>query len=230
MALKTTFQSDEISKVAQFARCQRDQVIWSFYSDTGTRESELLGITVQNIDFDSGEVLIPHLKHGIKKKCPKCSKSAGRSSRWCVHCGADLSKVVAEGIQERSRIITVGPETLELLREFTAGMQPDEKVIKLSRQSIYNIVRTMAEDAGFKGRIFLNPTSGIRHFPHPHLLRSSLAVDWLAAAGGDMTKQKALQDHLGHAEFSTTQRYNVLASAQVKKMADEVRQSRFKKV
>jgi integrase len=227
MPVKTTLSIEEIKKMIGAARCERDQLILSFLADCGCRESELLVITLENIDFDRGEVLIPHLKQGAKKHCPKCGKSAGRSSKWCSHCGNDLSKVQAEGVLVRSRIISLGEETLSLLREFTQGMGKTDRIINLTRQSIYNIVREAAAAVGITGRQILNPETGKKHFVHPHVLRSSLAVDWLRYAAGDASKQKALQEQLGHKDFSTTQRYNVLSPSQVKKVADEVRNLRF---
>jgi integrase len=229
VAIKTTLTPDEINRMLGAARCQRDQLICQFYADTGCRESELLAITVENIDFDAGTVLIPHLKHGAKKRCPKCGKSAGRSTPWCSHCGADLKIVRPEGTLIRNRIISLGQVTLDMLREFTEGMAKTDKVINLSRQSVYNIIRELAESAGLGGKKILNPESGRKHFVHPHIFRSSLAVDWLKMAATDANKQKALQEHLGHADFGTTMRYNKLSSDQIKQTADEVRQSRFKR-
>jgi integrase/recombinase XerD len=229
MAIKTTLTAEEIDRMLGTAKCQRDQLIGQFYADTGCRESELLAITVENIDFAQGTVLIPHLKHGAKKHCPKCGKTAGRTSSWCPRCGENLSKVEPEGTLVRHRIINLGEETLALLRDFTMGMAPTDRIINLSRQSIYNIIRQMASDAGLAGKVLINPESGRKHFIHPHIMRASLAVDWLRLAATDANKQKALQEHLGHADFGTTQRYNKLAPTQIKETADEVRQSRFKR-
>lgn len=210
------------------ARCQRDQLILQFYFDTGCRESELLAITVENIDFDTGTVMIPHLKRGAKKHCPNCGRIAGRHGQWCSRCGTDLSVTLPEGDLVKSRLITIGQETLNLLSDFTRGMAPTDRVINLSRQSVYNIIREAASNIGLGGKILLNPETGRKHFVHPHIMRASLAVDWLRLAATDANKQKALQEHLGHQDFGTTQRYNKLSPTEVRKTADEVRQSRFK--
>jgi integrase len=227
MPIKTTLTSDEITTMIGAARCQRDQVIAQFYADTGCRVSELLAVTVENIDLDSCQVMIPHLKRGAHKICPNCSKTAGRSRKWCSHCGADLRKVEPEGILERSRIITIGSDTAELLREYTRGMARTEKLVDLTRQQVYNIIRELADAAGLKGKILVNPESGRKQYVHPHIMRASLAVDWLKYAATDANKQKALQELLGHQSFDTTMRYNKLNPSQVSRTADEVRKARF---
>ena len=227
MPVKTVLTTEEIEKMIGTARCQRDQLIMQFYSETGVRESELLSVLVENIDFDQHTVLIPHLKAGAKKHCPKCNHVAGRKTQWCSHCGISLKDVEAEGVLTRNRIITLSDELIDLLRDFTQGMELHDRVIKLSRQAIYNIIREMASEVGLQGKCILNPDTGRKQYVHPHILRASLAVDWLKIAGGDINKQKALQEQLGHSSFDTTMRYNKLAPSQVRKVADEVQQLRF---
>jgi integrase len=227
MAIKTFLTSEEIQRM--IANCQylRDRALLAFYADSGCRVSELLSLKVENIDFDSGEVLIPHLKRGVRKKCPQCGFSAGRSQKFCAKCGTDLIKIQAEGVLDRSRLISIGDFSLNLLREFTADMAPGDHVFNLSRQWVYYIVRKAAESIGLKGKVLLNPETRKRHYVHPHSLRDSLAVDWLDFAGSDVTKQKALQDHLGHQSFGTTTRYHKLTPKQVKNVGDQVRKNRF---
>ena len=87
----------------------------------------------------------------------------------------------------------------------------------------------MASDAGLTGKVLTNPESSRKHFIDPHNLRASLAVNWLAIAGSDINKQKALQEQLGHKDFGTTMKYNKLTPNQIRKTADEVRQLRFGK-
>ncbi len=229
MAIKTTLTTEDIDRMKSVARCQRDQLIIQFYADTGCRVSELLAIKVENIDFETGTVLIPHLKQGAKKHCPGCGKVAGRLSSWCSRCGTDLSRVHPEGTLVRSRIIDLGKETISLLSDFVAGMDSKECVIKLTRQMVYNIVRELAEAAGLSGKALLNPDSGKKHFVHPHIFRSSLAVDWLEIAAGNINDQKALQDHLGHKSFDTTMHYNKLSPSKIRQVTDKVRELRFKR-
>ncbi len=230
MSIKTCLTGSEIQKMIEVMDSPRDKLIISFYADSGCRVSELLTLTVDQIDLDTREALIRHLKRGIKKKCPNCGRAAGRRTNFCSRCGEDLSLVEAEGIEERRRIIGLGQETIDLLKEHTLGMIGSDKIIDLTRQQVYNIVREAAERAGLAGKAILNPETGKRHFVHPHDFRAALATDWLEMAGGDIEKQKALQTHLGHAVFDTTTRYLRLKPTKVKHIEDEVRNQRFAKV
>lgn len=224
--IKTTLTPVEIQRMIEVAPCLRDKVIIACYSDTGMRASELLKITVDNLDLDKRLILIPHLKRGVKKTCPTCHRRAGRHQSFCSKCGEDLSDVEAEGVEERSRLINFGEETRELLREYTREMKPSDSLIALSRQQVYFIVRDIAKRASCDGKL-LNPETRKKHYVHPHSFRDSLAVSWLEVAGSDVGKQKALQMHLGHKNFETTMRYNKLTPENVRSVSDEVRKLRF---
>lgn len=227
MSIKTYLTGDEIQKMIDQSSFLRDRLILSFYGDGGCRVSELLKLKVENLDLENKTVLIRHLKRGIKKRCPACKRAAGRNTPFCSKCGTDLSDIIAEGIEERSRLISIGDKTAELFREYTEGMNLDEEIIKLTRQQVYNIVRNAALAIGIKGKALLNPETGKKHYVHPHAFRDSLAVAWLDYAGSDATKQKALQEQLGHQSFDTTQRYNKLTPGKVRQVSDEVRRLRF---
>ena len=227
VAIKTYLTPAEIQQMKEKAPTLRDKVIISFYSDTGARASELLRLKKKDLDLDNNIVLIPHLKRGIRKKCPRCGKAAGKNTAFCSKCGDDLAKVIPEGIEERTRLINIAPETTELLREYTSEMSAEDKVIDLSRQQVYNVVRSAAKAIGLDGKVILNPETRKKHYVHPHSFRNSLAVDWLEAVGDNASDQKALQDHLGHQKFDTTMRYVKLTPKKVKEVSDKVRQRRF---
>jgi integrase len=227
LAVKTYLDNDEILVMIGRTEFLRDKVILTFLSDVGCRVSELLSIKAENIDLERREVLIPHLKRGVKKKCPKCERTCGGKQKFCVNCGADLKNVKPEGIIERSRLVNFGDGTARLLREYIKDMQPEDPLIDIKRQQVFNVVREAAERIGLKGKCILNPETGKKHYVHPHSFRDSLAVAWLGVSGGDMSMQKALQDHLGHKSFSTTQKYQKLTPTTVKTISDKVRALRF---
>jgi len=227
MPIKTYLTSEEIMAMINWPDNLRDRVILAFYADTGCRVSELLKLKVEDIDLEGEQALIPHLKRGIKKKCPGCGRAAGRNTQFCSKCGEDLSNIFPEGIEERSRMISLGSGLVELLKEYTEGMEPGDILIPLTRQSVYNLVRKAAAAVGLDEKVIRNTDTGKRHFVHPHAFRASLAVAWLGIAGTDSGKQKALQEHLGHKRFETTMTYNKLTPATVKRIGDEVRRVRF---
>jgi len=227
MTIKTYLTNEEISAMIAATPFHRDKALLAFYADTGCRVSEAVALKVEHIDFVNSQVLIPHLKVGIRKKCSKCGFNAGRNQKYCAKCGTDLSGIQAEGIQERNRLITIGDYGLRLLTELVEGREPEDKVFNISRQWAYYVVRAAAEKIGLVGKCILNPETNQKHHVHPHNFRDSLAVSWLEVAGSNSNKQKALQEHLGHQSFGTTMRYNKLTPAAVKKVGDEVRRARF---
>jgi integrase len=230
--IKTYLTPEDIEGMIASTTNLRDKVVLSFLSDTGVRVSELLAITPVDIDLDRQEVIIPHLKRGVKKHCPKCSRVAGRNTKYCSKCGYDLSKISAEGIEERTRLISIGENLVKLISNYLQERSEkslEEPLINLTRQMVYKIVRDAAINSGLAGKIFLNTETGQHHYVHPHDFRSALAVSWLEYAGNDASKQKALQTQLGHKDFATTQRYNKLTPKAVRSVGDEVRKARFGK-
>ena len=227
MPIKTTLSSKDIEKIIAQADNLRDRLIVMFYFDTGVRCSELLQITYGNIDLAQKSVLISHLKRGTHKICPLCNKRAGHATAFCSKCGNDLSRVEAVGIKERKRLIDIGDDLVEVIKEFTEEKYtPDQRLISLTRQAVYDIIRKLAKSAGLGGRIMLNPESGKKHYVHVHSFRDALATDWLEMAKNDVQKQKALSMHLGHVDFSTTMRYDKLTPHAINETRNEVRNFR----
>jgi len=221
--IKTVLTQDERRAMIEAAPCLRDKVIVTFLDDTGCRISELLSLTPEHLDLKNMTVLIPHLKRGVKKQCPSCGRIAGRKTAFCPSCGNDLRMVPTHGIEERSRLISIGPATTEILTEYLKEVKEGESLFKLTRQRVNQILVELAEKTGLKGKCLINPETGKKHRVHPHSFRSSLATDWLGVAGEDITMQKALQEHLGHKHFDTTVGYHKLAITQVHRIRDEIR-------
>ena len=111
-----------------------------------------------------------------------------------------LVRVVGKG--DKERIVPFGPPAADALRVWIAAMGADGALFRnrygkrLSSRSAWRIVR----DAGAK-----NGVSNV----HPHALRHSCATH-LLGAGADL---RAIQEQLGHASLSTTQRYTHVDAA-----------------
>lgn len=226
--LKTYLEPQEIKQMIANAPELRNKLILQFLAESGCRVSELLGLKLSDIDFDRGMVLIRHLKAGLKKKCPSCGRSAGRHQGFCSKCGKDLKKIKPEGSDERTRLINISKNTLSLCSEYLDGRgKESDYLIPLTRQMVLYIVRGAAKTIGLEGRVMLNPETGRKHHVHPHIFRTSLAVDWLNISGEDVSMQKALQEQLGHKRFDTTMRYHKLRPSTVRKIGDDVRKRRF---
>lgn len=212
--LKTYLEDSEIDQVIEAASTLRDKLIIRLLYYVGCRVSELNSIEVEGIDYQRGMILIPHLKSApTKKECPGCHRKIGTKQMFCPKCGADAggASVHNEGNKHRQRLVRVDRDTLEMVREYLSRRKRvSDRLIPLSRQMIYNIVREVAGDAGFIGEILLNPETGRRHCVSPHRMRDSHALRWLRLIrerGDDPGHLKELQIQLGHKNFETTTRY-----------------------
>ena len=97
----------------------RDRLLIRMLSHLGCRISEVLGLTVQDIDFHQGAVIIQHLKTRLKLSCPHCSSRLGRSHRFCPRCGLEVKEaVVRESEHRRLRTLPVDGDTLEILKDY----------------------------------------------------------------------------------------------------------------
>ncbi len=104
------------------------------------------------------------------------------------------------------RRINVDPETMAMLRDYLEKRSvKSEWVMPITRQMAYLVVRRAAERIGIK-EIGDAMVSERRH-PHPHHLRHSLAVHSVKKTKGSVDGLIKLQNHLGHASFSTTASY-----------------------
>lgn len=116
---------------------------------------------------------------------------------------------VRNGKGGKDRIAPIGPPAIAALRAHLAGRERDPgaqhapvftntKGGRLTTRAIFDVVRTAGEQQG-------------RPEAHPHMLRHSFATH-LLAGGADV---RAIQEMLGHASLSTTQRYAQIDPAQL---------------
>jgi integrase/recombinase XerD len=123
--------------------------------------------------------------------------------------------VICTGKGRKQRLVPVGAEALERVRDYLRDARPrltrrrdsghlfvNMRGQRLSRQALWIIVRRAARAAGITRRI------------SPHVLRHSFASH-LLEGGADL---RAVQAMLGHADIATTQIYTHLPSAALMRM------------
>lgn len=147
----------------------RDKAILETFYSSGLRVSELINLKINDLFFDD-EVL----------------------------------RVLGKGSKER--IVPMGSSAIHWLKEYLLHSRPHlekkmksqnfvflnrKRGTKLTRMSIWNIVKFYAHEAGIEKEI------------HPHTFRHSFATH-LLEGGADL---RAVQEMLGHADISTTQIY-----------------------
>jgi integrase/recombinase XerC len=114
--------------------------------------------------------------------------------------GNRLVRVLGKG--QKERIVPFGPPAVEALKNWLRHLAPEGPLFlnrfhkRLSNRSAWRIVR----EAGLA-----NGIAGL----HPHALRHSCATH-LLGSGADL---RAIQEQLGHASLSTTQRYTHVDAA-----------------
>jgi hypothetical protein len=94
--VKTYLEPDEIQRLEDAARYLRNRLLIRLLFRLGCRISEVLGIAVDDIDFNRGTATIEHLKVRVKLSCPECAARLSKTSRFCPGCGVKVEKAVAE--------------------------------------------------------------------------------------------------------------------------------------
>jgi integrase/recombinase XerD len=156
----------------------RDRAVLELLYATGMRASECLGLTLDDVNLSAGYV-------------------------------------VCTGKGSKQRLVPVGGEAAQWVDRYVRDVRPRDTRARdsgrlfvnprggrLSRQSLWTIVRRAAARAGLRQRI------------SPHVLRHSFASH-LLEGGADLCSIQAM---LGHADIATTQIYTHLPSATLLQM------------
>lgn len=165
--LPDTLSIDEVTRLLEAPDIStipglRDSAILETLYATGMRASELTGVKMQDINFELGFI--------------KCAGKGGRER--IVPIGLTAIDSIKKYLGTRKNCAS------EFL--FLSRLQK-----KLSRISIWNIIKKYVETAGIKKNVT------------PHTLRHSFASH-LLEHGADL---RTIQEMLGHASISTTQIY-----------------------
>ena len=156
----------------------RDRAILELLYATGMRASECLDLKLEDLNLQAGYVV--------------CT-GKGRTQRL-VPVGAEAAAWVARYMKEVRPRHTGRRDSGRLFVNPRGG--------RLSRQSLWVVVRRAAARAGLRGRL------------SPHMLRHSFASH-LLQGGADL---RSVQAMLGHADIATTQIYTHLPTAALTRM------------
>ncbi len=162
---------------------KRDRAILELFFSTGLRLAELRSLSVKDLNYNTREISV-----------------RGKRSKIRV---VFLSDNAVEALKDYmlSRTDHLHPLFIRHPERAVNIMPPGEE-FRLSRISIYNIVKKYALAAG----IVSNPS--------PHTLRHSFATD-LLRNGADL---RSVQELLGHKDLSTTQIYTHVTNPQLKEV------------
>ena len=212
--MKTYLESKDVELMENAATCLRDRLLIWLLFHLGCRISEALALSVEDVDFDRGNVTIEHLKSRIKLSCPKCRARLGKVHRFCPGCGESVQKVLSQEQEyRRVRTLPLDSETLEMLRAYIRRGGPISRkgkmlIFGINRHRAWQVVCNCAKKAGL-GKL-VNPETGRLHNVSPHRLRDAFAVHAVKQDdSGDGLR--LLQEHLGHASFNTTAKYRKVA-------------------
>ena len=160
---------------------KRDSAILELFFSTGLRLAELRSLDVKDLNFNTKEISV-------------------RGKRGKIRV-VFLSERACSAIQDymESRLDHLAPLFIRNFEKAATALPPGEE-FRLSRISIYNIVKKYARAAG------------IVSDPSPHTLRHSFATD-LLRNGADL---RSVQEMLGHKDLSTTQIYTHVTNPQLK--------------
>jgi integrase/recombinase XerD len=179
--MKTSFESQEVNLLAQSATHLRDRLLISLLVHTGSYISEALGLTGDDIHFDSSTLTIQHLKTRVTITCPGCNARLSRSSIYCPGCADEVSTaLVTQREQSRLHTIPIDPHALTLFEEYIKRGGAVEKEDKnrsfaINRHRTWQIIMQCAARAGSPP--LFNTQSGTFHNVSPHQLRESSTIN-----------------------------------------------------
>ena len=165
---------------------RRDRAILELFYASGLRLSELVGLGIEDVNLSGRMVRV--LGKGRKERLVPFNNSTAQAVRQYLADRASLAPAKS-GESRKSRESRGGKSPLFL--NYRGG--------RLTTRSVDRLVRKYVALCGAKFGI------------SPHALRHSFATH-LLAAGADL---RAIQELLGHASLSTTQRYTHVNAAQL---------------
>ena len=160
---------------------KRDRAILELFFSTGLRLAELRSLNCKDLNFTTREISV----RGKRGRVRVVFLSDRATEALTSYLDVRLDHLAPLFIRSHQKAITALP--------------PGEE-FRLSRISIYSVVKTCARQAGITSN------------PSPHTLRHSFATD-LLRNGADL---RSVQELLGHKDLSTTQIYTHVTNPQLR--------------
>jgi integrase/recombinase XerD len=214
-----------IDAIIVVATNRRDRLMMWLLSRIGCRVSELLAIAIDDIDLASGYIIIKHLKWRILRSCPVCGVRLGRKHKFCPGCGTEINEATKEKLERHyRRILPIDKTTSAMIREYIECGGPVNHNGRLLLFGINRFrVRQIITECALRANIpkILNPDTGKIHEAGPHAFRVAFTIRWIQADDSPESL-KALQQHLGHQNFTTTIGYRKMDFDERRKFYDKI--------
>jgi len=190
--LKGYLEPAGVERLMEVATNPRDRLLIRIPWRTGIRVSELIGIRVQDIDFEGRAILSK-----IKKQRKRDGKTV-----------------------ERRRIVAIDEGSLDMVEEYLSWRKQfpykGDLLFTISRQRVDQIFWKLGRRAGIKE--IGDPAVSQHRKLHPHHLRHSFAIHCIKRG---MSIER-LQKILGHQSPTTTSVYLQYSVADLHESYDEV--------
>jgi integrase/recombinase XerC len=183
----------KMPEVASFP--ERDRLMFELLYGCGIRNSELVGIDMNDISVSNEAILI---------------RGKGKKERYVPFGGSALAALGVYLPWRQQLLVTLKSKQKEPLKSATAakGMGPlliNQRGGRLTTRSVGRIIKRIAVANGLSSDV------------HPHTLRHAFGTHMLEE-GADL---RAIQELLGHERLATTQRYTQLSVKHVMNVYDQ---------
>ncbi len=157
---------EAVDKAESMVIAARDRTIICLLLATGLRVSALTNINIEDIDFDNNTIKVIEKRQKVRE----------------IQFGEQTKELLQTWLRTRTKYFASAD---------TTALFVSQQKKRITRQSVFNIIKKYSEIAGIKKNIA------------PHKLRSTAATS-LAAKGCHIQTIKKI---MGHGSIATTQRY-----------------------